>query len=450
MNVNIEKQVIPAILALLSVLILFGVIPARGQTTWNVPGVGSNTCTPTNPSCNTIQAAVNAASDGDTINIAAGTYQENVNIFEETLTLQGAGVDNTIVDGVQNGDPVFEISCATVTLEDMTITNGMSTIGGGISSFSSTVAVNNCTISNNMVVGSGIFTGDGGGIFIDSESAMDVSNSTISSNMGDVGGGINNDGGRLTITDTTISSNGALGKGGGILNVGTMTITCSTISGNSASSGGGILNEGTMTITNSTISENSSFEGGGGIFNDDSSTVNILNCTLSGNTTLTGSGGSIFNNGGTVQLSSSIVANTPSGGDCSGGITSLGFNLASDGSCNLNATGDLANTNPELAPLQLNAPGTTETQALCSGSPAIDAGDPMCPPPSTDQRGVTRPQGTRCDIGAYEGSASCPLPLAKSGGGCSIASTVSSSSILLYLLLPVFIVIKRMWRRFVR
>jgi hypothetical protein len=46
--------------------------------------------------------------------------------------------------------------------------------------------------------------------------------------------------------------------------------------------------------------------------------------------------------------------------------------------------------------------GATKTHALLPGSAAIDAGTPDCPPPSTDQRGVTRPQGAACDIGAFE------------------------------------------------
>jgi hypothetical protein len=46
--------------------------------------------------------------------------------------------------------------------------------------------------------------------------------------------------------------------------------------------------------------------------------------------------------------------------------------------------------------------GATETHALLPGSAAIDAGTPDCPPPATDQRGVARPQGAACDIGAFE------------------------------------------------
>jgi len=46
--------------------------------------------------------------------------------------------------------------------------------------------------------------------------------------------------------------------------------------------------------------------------------------------------------------------------------------------------------------------GPTQTHALLAGSPAIDAGSPDCPPPFFDQRGIVRPQGAACDIGAFE------------------------------------------------
>jgi hypothetical protein len=62
--------------------------------------------------------------------------------------------------------------------------------------------------------------------------------------------------------------------------------------------------------------------------------------------------------------------------------------------------GDQVNTDPMVGPLAENG-GPTLTHALLTGSPAIDAGDDaVCP--ATDQRGVSRPQGVACDIGAYE------------------------------------------------
>jgi hypothetical protein len=90
-----------------------------------------------------------------------------------------------------------------------------------------------------------------------------------------------------------------------------------------------------------------------------------------------------------------------SGGNCSSPVTSLGHNLDTSDACGLRTTGDLVNADPRLAPLAYNG-GFTQTQALLPGSAAFD----RIPGPDcfvlTDQRGVDRPQGARCDIGAFE------------------------------------------------
>ena len=78
---------------------------------------------------------------------------------------------------------------------------------------------------------------------------------------------------------------------------------------------------------------------------------------------------------------------------------SLGYNLSTDSTCNLTATGDIPNGTANLGPLQVNAPGSTATHALLAGSQAIDASPSGL---GTDQRGVSRPQGCEFDIGAYE------------------------------------------------
>ena len=456
-----KKLMVLKILAMLVTIISLGGIPAWAQTNWNVPGDGSNTCTPANPSCNTIQEAVDAASSGDAIGIV-GLYVENV-IIEKNLILLGDGTDNTIVGGTQSGEPVFKITGATVTLAEMTIADGD---GGGISSSSATVTIENSTISGNLVFeGGGInndggmmtitgstisansATGGGGGIVNSNDGTLTITNSTINSNMAEEGGGIVNSESTITITDSTINGNSAMGSfGGGILNFsGTVTIENSTIGSNMSDGGGGIFNDsGTMTITNSTINGNSAGSSGvGGGITNDGGTMAIEFSTISGNTA--SEGGGIRKVGMLVELSNSIVANNPSGGDCAGNITSQGYNIDSDNSCSLTAVGDLPNTNPLLGTLQNNG-GPTETQALLTGSPAIDAGNPDCPPPATDQRGVTRPQGTQCDIGAFELQVS-PGPNPKNGSNYSIASAGSTPTIPLYLLIPVFIAIKKVWRR---
>jgi hypothetical protein len=87
--------------------------------------------------------------------------------------------------------------------------------------------------------------------------------------------------------------------------------------------------------------------------------------------------------------------------NCNGALDSLGYNLTDDDSCGFTAPGDLVVADAMLGPLADNG-GPTDTHALLPGSPAIDAGSPGCPPPAADQRGVARPQGGTCEIGAFE------------------------------------------------
>ena len=169
--------------------------------------------------------------------------------------------------------------------------------------------------------------------------------------------------------------------GAGVYNTFVMTISNSTISGNDTAvpngDGGGILNNNLLTINSSTIYDNSTSDQGGGLRNA----------------------------AGVTVLANTIVAQN--GEDCSGGgIQSSGYNLAGDASCAFAATGDQNSINPQLGPLQNNG-GPTSTHTLTESSPAFNVGNPAavgsspaCP--ATDQRGTMRPQGGRCDIGAFE------------------------------------------------
>ena len=119
----------------------------------------------------------------------------------------------------------------------------------------------------------------------------------------------------------------------------------------------------------------------------------------------------------TFTLKNTIVANNTPGGDCGNTeVTSEGHNLDSDGTCGLSGPGDQSATDPQLGALRDNG-GPTFTRALLPGSPAIDAGEDVgCP--ATDQRGVPRPQGPACDIGAYEATAPCGNGVLDAGEEC--------------------------------
>ncbi len=325
-----------------------------------------------------------------------------------------------------NASPINLTSGALVINKDMTIT----TVGGVNQTVqrNATGYFNIFTIAsgivriNNLTIAHGFNYSSKGGIEVESGATLTLNNSTVSENRGDYssGGGIKVKlGATLTVNNSTVSGNTAY-YGGGIYNDGTATVTNSTVSGNTGSDGGGgIYNNGTLTVTNSTFSTNiagipTSY--GGGIKNTLTAVLTVTNSTFSGNSAGWSSGGGGISNSGTFGLANTIIANSTNGGDCmSGGFTFNTNNLIQDGSCGspLNITGD-----PLLGPLQNNG-GITPTFELLAGSPAIDAGDnASCP--TIDQRGLSRPQGSLCDIGAYEFQYS-QLTLVMGKGGSSVA-----------------------------
>ena len=107
---------------------------------------------------------------------------------------------------------------------------------------------------------------------------------------------------------------------------------------------------------------------------------------------------------GTLTLLNIIVASSTSGGNCGGTIINDGNNIDDGTTCGWGSTdGSMSSTDPLLGALADNG-GPTQTFALLVGSPAMDGVTFNAPngAPSTDQRGVARPQGVRYDIGAYE------------------------------------------------
>lgn len=323
-------------------------------------------------------AAVDACTAGsgpDTITLPAGTY---------TLSIVGTNEDSA-ADG------------------DLDVTDDLTINGAG--------AATTIIDGNGAVTGERVFHVDpaSAGITVDI-SGVTIRGGDDSSGFG--GAGALSRGGTLTLTNSVLSGNTTTQLGGALKGIGPAVLTLDgvTVSGNTAGNGT-IYSAGFLTITNSTISGNTVNANGGGIYN--SGTAMLTNVTVSGNTAAVGGGG--IRNEATLTLTNTIIANSVSGGDCDGStITSNGHNLDSDGTCGLSGTGDLPNTDPKLGSLADNG-GPTETLALLSGSPAIDAGDDAACP-ATDQRGVARPidgdvdGAAVCDIGAYEAPAGTTVP----------------------------------------
>ena len=169
---------------------------------------------------------------------------------------------------------------------------------------------------------------------------------------------------------------------------------------------------GIVDATNYTISAQATASGAANVTltHSTSATLDLNGQTVTaGNVNLNGFGAALRSNGSTL-LRNTIVANSVGAGNCFGAITNGGNNIDDGATCGWGAvSSSRSSTNPLLGALATNG-GRTRTFALLAGSPAIDGVTFSAPngAPSTDQRGVARPQGVRYDIGAYEYS-SFPL-----------------------------------------
>jgi CSLREA domain-containing protein len=301
--------------------------------------------------------AANSTIEPDIIEFNSGltgkiTLSSALPTISNSLTINGPGANLLSVSGNKQFQ-VFKIndgnfnSQIDVSLSGLTITEGYSSSGGGIYN-NEFLTINNTTVSNNSA------QENGGGLFNSGYGSANISNSTFSGNT-------------------------AYSGGGGLSNFNFANISNSTFSGNIASfSGGGLSNDGFASISNSTITNNKAMAAGGGVASAGYMT-NINNSIIAGN-------------------SNSDVDNTGNTGNSS--INSGGYNLIGKGNAtgNFNPTTDKIDvTDPKLNILKDNG-GATQTHALLTGSPAIDAGGGN--PTPKDQRGVAA-VGTR-DIGAYE------------------------------------------------
>ena len=254
----------------------------------------------------TIQEAIDAAMDGDEVEVHPGIYFETINFLGKAITVRSSdGPEVTIIDAQQTGTVA---TCNNGEGPD-TVLDGFTITGGepsGMRNVGSSPAVTNCTFSDNMAFGS---DGDGGGFFnvqsnpmvtnctFSGNSADDrgggmynlvssptVTNCTFSDNTADYGGGMFNDFvSNSTVTNCTFSDNTAEFRGGGMYNfVSSPTVTNCTFSGNSAAGGAGMSNENSnSTVTNCTFAGNAADTGGG--MHNLSSSLTVINCVIWGN-----------------------------------------------------------------------------------------------------------------------------------------------------------------------
>ncbi|MFL5797641.1 MAG: choice-of-anchor Q domain-containing protein [Actinomycetota bacterium] len=315
------------------------------------------------------------------------------------VTLSGSRVERSRVDATSAGD---------------------ASAGGGGVLISEHATLSGTTVSDNVVdaqAGSSIATASGGGALV--EGGMSLVRSTVFDN----------------VVETYSPGSHASSTGGGVDLQGPLAMSRSTVAGNFASSrsddpastgqavGGGLLlaGSGDDSIVNSTVSDNdvssvaANIDKRGAGIDFEATSLAVTSSTISGNGAIAGptagNGGGINVVGGTVTLKGTLLGRNQAdvGPDCHGAVISLGHNLIQHTvGCSITPKStDIVGKDPRLGGpgglgvLQNNG-GPTLTIAPTVTSPAIDAIAKTACPTTIDQRGVKRPQGTRCDIGAVE------------------------------------------------
>lgn len=367
-------------------------------------------------------------------------------LIEKNLTIDGSGLNPKVAISGNNAGRIFNIGKSlTTSIKSLVLENGLMTSSGNYTDYggailvdlSSTLSIDHVTFSKNQSY-------EGGAIFIPASASVTILNSEFDSNSSQTDGGaiyiISR--GDLTVEYSVFTNNSSADGGGAIVldSAGTRLLEYNTFSNNTARTGGAIqiiqTSNSQTTLEDNLFSGNISSSGGGAggaLYISQSSlpaTLSMVNNTFYANQS-GGVGGAIYtygtatmenntfsnnqanlsggNGGASLYLSApasttlynNLLTNNTGGGECVsfGSVVTTGSNnFVGDGSatCLPILTG-----NPLLGPLADNG-GFTQTMALLPGSPAIDAGNdtPSCP--STDQRGVIRPQGAHCDIGAFE------------------------------------------------
>ncbi|MBL8311453.1 MAG: hypothetical protein JNL19_13595 [Burkholderiales bacterium] len=434
MFVNVWRRA--PMVAVWSLLSLFAATaPAQAATLCVTPA--------STPGCYTqIAAAVTAASNGDIITIAAGTYNESDIALTKSLSFLGAGTASTIVDGASTfaaGRSIFTFPdpSLTVYFSQMTLQRAYRAID------LSGPCANTVILERVRLTGNG--PGSGAAIFT-SCSNLNVLSSTLDNNTattadhagcdwggGGIGGAIASlcGGSSTIIRNSTISNNRASWFGGAIaVNDGQLLIENSTVSGNSAQStdssnqvanwggGGALWVSGAfpqVAVRFSTLANNAAPNGVGGVVAGGRGDPNFPSfVTFEANIFSGNSAG--FTTAVLTSRSGPTVSTANCGHGADNGVESRGYNVLTDASCPFAATGDISNAMAQLGALGNNG-GLTSTHLPGPSSAALNraagCGASTAAPnlvalmsqsqvATTDQRGIARPQGGVCDAGAVE------------------------------------------------
>jgi hypothetical protein len=369
---------------------------------------------------------------GQIISNTASNYGGGAFVQYGSMTLSGADIMSNTAEDYGGGVHVESSSSAFTQTSDSTIAYNTAQFerGGGVLVNNGSATLKGLVYRNVATGHLGTYYGGGGVFVLGSNGRLDIAGGQIISNTSNRGGGVFVRLGSMTLSGGQIMSNTAAFYGGGlhvqegnvvmddvqimnntanlgggiaVFSVATVTISGGQIISNSAGSGGGIFSnlDGTLTLINTTLSGNQATSGSGGALRNDGTTELIYTTMVSN--TASSSGGGIFRTSGALMLQNTIVAhNSPVNCDYANGgsFISFGYNLESADTCGLNASTDITDTAPMLG--QLTDDGVSWFYPLLDGSPAINAGQCVPGVTTVDTRGVRRPAGGLCDIGAYE------------------------------------------------
>ncbi len=370
--------------------------------------------------------AVHVAS-ATTLVVDDSTFTEN-RVLNDDSTLTGGGAIHAFGD--------LEVTGSTFERNDATNAAG----GALFLSTNVTATITDSELTDNHTLGA---SGSGGGAIHSDAALLTVDTTTLAGNST---GGPNADGGaieadQLVVTDSDLRDNAVLGDsssggavaaddlemsgtwivenhadvvggtGGGIgapFGPDTADVTGSLFLRNTAEGtsgfGGAIGEVNDLSVTNSSFLGNRAAVSGGAISLPISGTGTVQHASLGLNHAP--SGAQLHSGSGTLTVEATVVGLPDGGQDClepiGGTITSAGHNRESSTSCGFTQPSDVQNlTNPGLGPLRSNG-GTTSTAFPLNGSPLVDQIPAGQCDLDVDQRGVERPYGGECDIGAVE------------------------------------------------